>query len=359
VIPQRRRFLQHGGLAAAAAALGGVWPSCHRPPRRESVLSAIVTDVARADVDAVAADTRALGAAVAGLVASPSVVTLRHARDQWRKALLTWKRAYCFRNGPIVETNALLRVTFWPTRVKAIETMLRADTPIDEGWLDGQGADVQGLYALEYLLFPADTGEAAAAVGFSGAGGARTRSLTGAVARELQRYSEDVTRAFGDGRAFAERFARGGQQTLSKLVGQMISTVETVAANRLQLVLDLAASRMLKASEVEGAPSGTSQAIVLAQLAGTERLYRGGPTGGITELVRAVAPAIDGKLGRAFAAAIAAVQALGVPLERVVTTNRPALASAATATKTLEVAMKVELASALGVTLTFQTGDGD
>ena len=53
------------------------------------------------------------------------------------------------------------------------------------------------------------------------------------------------------------------------------------------------------------------------------------------------------------------MQALGAPLERVVTTNRPALAVAAAVTKVLERSLKVDVASALGVTLTFQTGDGD
>jgi predicted lipoprotein len=324
------------------------------------VLSGIVMNIARADAGAVAAHSRQLAAAIASLVASPSAATLQHARDDWKKALLAWKRAYCFRNGPLVETNALLRVTFWPTRVTAVEAILRADMPIGQGLLDEQGADVKGLYALEYLLFPGNTDDDAATVRFTGAGGARARSLIGALAREVQSYSEDVERELADGRAFADRFARGGQQSLSKLVGQMTSTVETVAANRLQLVLDLDASQMLKPSEVEGAPSGTSQTIVSTQLEGTQRLYLGSPGGGgISELVRAAAPAIDGKLQPMFAAAIARVHDLGAPLERVVKTNRPALKSAAAAVKTLEIAMKVDLASALGVTLTFQTGDGD
>jgi predicted lipoprotein len=60
-----------------------------------------------------------------------------------------------------------------------------------------------------------------------------------------------------------------------------------------------------------------------------------------------------------YTEALAAVRALEAPLERVVTTDRATLAAAAQATKALELALKVDLASALGVTITFQTGDGD
>jgi predicted lipoprotein len=161
----------------------------------------------------------------------------------------------------------------------------------------------------------------------------------------------------GDGRAFAEQFAAGGQVSLNRLIGQMAGTVENVASNRLNLVLGLDKNHMLRASQVEGWPSGTSQAIALALLIGTQRLYEG--KGRLGDLVKPVAPAIDERIRSGFAEAVVAVEKLGAPLEQIVKVDRPALEGAVTATKALELAMKVDLASALGITITFQSGDGD
>jgi hypothetical protein len=76
-------------------------------------------------------------------------------------------------------------------------------------------------------------------------------------------------------------------------------------------------------------------------------------------LVRGLSSAVDEKLGRAFADAHQALARLPGPLEIVVGRSPDLLTQALNATKTLELAVKVDMASVLGVTLTFQTGDGD
>ena len=57
--------------------------------------------------------------------------------------------------------------------------------------------------------------------------------------------------------------------------------------------------------------------------------------------------------------AIAACQAIGAPLEKVVPDNRAIVERAYEQTHALEVLCKTELASALGVTLTFSGNDND
>jgi predicted lipoprotein len=88
-------------------------------------------------------------------------------------------------------------------------------------------------------------------------------------------------------------------------------------------------------------------------------LFLGGSSGGLTELVRAVAPEIDESVRAAFVGARERVDALRQPLERVVLSDPDALAQAAAAAKRLELALKVDTTNALGITLTFQSGDGD
>lgn len=351
---KRRDFL---ALAASATEL---IVGCRRqPPTRQAVLVALVHEVVLPDTKAVATTSRELERAVSSLASAPSTSTMHEARARFVPALLAWKRAQCFRAGPMVETSALVRALFWPARPAAVEAALAETTAINETAVSNLGADARGMYALEYLLFPLEGDEATAAAAFSGDAGRRRRELCRALAVNVARYADSASKSLGDGLAFSTSFAQGGQLSLSALVQQMIETVETLSTNRLELVLGLAQSRMLKPHELEGWPSGTSQAITLAQLTATEQLYRGGKSGGISDLAAASAPAIAERVSQKYAIAVEAVRSLGAPLERVVTTDREKLKSAAAAVKALELALKVDLASALGVTITFQTGDGD
>jgi len=352
---QRREFLGHG--AAAALVVAGCRGA--PPPSRPAVLTALVREVVVPDTSAVVATSGELAVAVEALASAPSMPALRAARAKFRTTVLAWKRAQSFRHGPMVETNAFVRTLFWPPRAEAIEAALVALGTVDEAFVANLGVDARGIYAVEYLLFPLERDEAASAALFVGAAGARRRELCRGLTASVAAYAAKAGQALGDGVTYAARFARGAQVSLSILVNQMIGTVEGLAAHRLEHVLSLEKLHRLEPKEVEGFPSGLSHELALAQLTGNEGLYRGGKSGGLAGLARATAPAIEARVSQRYAEALAALRALSAPLERVVKTDRSKLAAAAAATKALELALKVDLASALGVTITFQTGDGD
>jgi uncharacterized protein len=353
----KRRVFLEAAVSAALAGLGG--SGCRRKVTREEALSAIVREVVVPSAKEVVATSARLVQATQSLASDPEVRTLSGARSAFRPALLAWKGAQCFRQGPVVETNALLRALFWPVRPDTIEKALAGERVPDDAVVADLGVDAKGLYALEYLLFPLDLDEAAAAKLFGAELGARRRAFVVALARSVHSYAKLSAGRLGTGEAYAERFSRAGGESLSTLLAELIGSVENACAQRLDYVLKLADSRLLKPREIEAWPSGLSHEIALQQLSSTERLYRGGRHGGLSDLTRAVAPAVDERVRARYADAISAVRALGAPLERVVHANRPVLARAAEATKKLEITLKVDLASALGVTLTFASTDGD
>lgn len=89
------------------------------------------------------------------------------------------------------------------------------------------------------------------------------------------------------------------------------------------------------------------------------RLYLGVGDGGLAALVKPVAPRIDRRVRERFAQANAALARVRMPLESLVVHDRVQVEAAFRALKELELALKVDLASALAVTLTFTAGDGD
>jgi predicted lipoprotein len=326
-------------------------------------LRALVQQVVVPNTAAVAAESRRLKLEMAGLAAQPSLTTLRSAREQWRRALLGWKRADVFRSGPIIDTNSLMRALFWPVRTAAIDALVQGSQPLDDASIDAMGVDRRGLFALEHLLYPAELDGSAKpdeqiVAGFEGSSGARRARLAQALAGNLSSHADRVTHLLGDGKGYAGKFADGGQDSLNRVAGQLVDAVEGVAASRLGRISALAKSGQLKPTEVEGSAGRMSQQIALTYLRGAEQLYLGVDRG-LSHLVKAQSAAVDDALRSAFKLALSAVSNLGRPLEEVAQQQPAALDDAAEVAEKLEHALKTELTSTLGVTATFSSVDGD
>jgi predicted lipoprotein len=97
----------------------------------------------------------------------------------------------------------------------------------------------------------------------------------------------------------------------------------------------------------------------LALLLGSQRLYLGGGSAGLSELVERAAPGIHRRLVEVFAAAVAALRGLTAPIEAVALSDRKRVEVALRALKALEATLKNDLPSSLGVTLAFTALDAD
>jgi predicted lipoprotein len=352
---QRREFLQQYSLFALAA-LGGA--GCRRRATRESVLASVVYGVLVPDATAIVQASGTLDDATARFTKAPTPASLLAARTAFRAALVRWKRGTCLLKGPLLESGALFRATFWPTRVGTIDELIASSDSIDDARIDELAVDLKGLHALEYLLFGDDKVDASVPSRFSGEHADRARRLTAALAVNVRKLSHVAANALGDGAPFLRDLEKDSQASVNYLVNQMARTTEDVT-HKLRSVLDIAARAHLKPHDVEGWPSGTSTEILETLVQGTEAFYCGPGGRGLAELVIPVAPQIDPRIRAAFAEARRALHELGEPIEAALVKQPFALERAQRAGRALEVSLKVNLASALGVTLTFSFGDGD
>ncbi|HKQ69941.1 MAG TPA: imelysin family protein [Polyangiaceae bacterium] len=343
----RRRALLGASVLSALA--------CKRKADRSSVLRALTAEVVAPAIEGVSTASRALELSIQKLAAAPHEGSLGDSRGVFKAALVAWKYAYGLRAGPLVLSNAFLRAMFWPPRPKAIDGVLEGQRAIDEGLLEELGVDAKGIFALESFLFAVDKSDEATV---SRLAAERSRRYVTALAVNVRAYADRASRLFGDGRAFADQFASAGQDNVNRLVSQMVDTVEVVAG-RVQKIVALDASGLLRPAEVEGWPSQTSREIASALLQGTEALYRGRGGGGMGDLVNAVSKPIDDRVRAAMDEARNCLADLGAPLEQAVKTNRAGIDRVSRSLKALEIAMKSDMASAMGVTLTFTAGDGD
>jgi predicted lipoprotein len=354
----RRRFMLQ---SCAAFALGSLplAAACgrKRPSSREDVLASIASELAVPAMRVLSELDAQLARALDALPAAPRAADLSPAREALRQALLGWERAYTFRSGPFVESNAFLRAKFWPVRKSSFEALLLGTDPIDAARVGALGVDVKGLYALERLLW-APRADAPGEPLFS-ARPERARALANALAADVQKHDQAAAQLLGDGSAFARRFAAAGQASIVLLVNQLIESVEAVVNDRLERALGLHQNRRLKPGELLGDFSGLSSELVCTTLRQVRALYLGPANDGLGVLVKQIAPEIDAHLRDALQGAVAAAEALGAPLEQVVVHDATKLEHARDQARALERAFKAELTSVLGVTLSIAAGDGD
>ena len=344
----RRVFLSGLGGLSLAALSGG----CRREGARELALRGAVERVVIPDARAITQLSRALHVSLEQL---PAAGPLDAVRAAWRSAAVAWQRGGAFQHGPFFETKAVLHASFWPVREQAIATILSASDAIDAKRVAQLGVNAKGIFAIEHLLFEE---ESPGVPWVLGTARDRALALVRAYAADVHTQAERASAALGDGKKFMDEFARGGQQNLNRLVNELTRTVEH-SVIRIDRVLTTSTWRGFSLRDVPGGASGTSTELLAASLSVAERVYGEGAKASLAGLAQAVSPAIDTHTTAAFKAARGALAGLGQQYERLAQSNPAQLTAAKNALRHLEVVVRSELASALGVTITFGSGDGD
>ncbi len=298
-----------------------------------------------------------LAVAVDALAAAPTAASLASAKQAWGAAHLAWRRAQTFAHGPIADLSVYGRIQFWPSRRQSVERVVRAQRPIDDDYIQELGAGAVGLSALEVLLFDARKDDAARVTSFAGPQGERQRQYARALARELVNKSQLVLNAWRGG--FAASFAAGGQDNVNLIVNDVLAAIESGVQNRLRGIIDLQGAAAIAPDLIEGALSGTSQQGILASLVGAKATFSGGDGAGLDDYLRQLNAPAARRIEAQFQKAIAAVKAIDGPVERVVVANPQIVVRAHDECRALEIMMKTEVVSTLGVTLTFKSTDGD
>ena len=334
----RRRLLELGALIALPAAVG-----CGKRDQA-SVLSGLVNEVVLGMARDVRAESRSLHATLRALSADPAQQQQRAAQAAFKRATVAWKRAYAFRTGPFIESEAFQRAVFWPTRATLIDAVLADRAAIDARRVQEQGVDARGLYALEYLLFDESNARAMSLPGDTH--GERVRAYAFELSNNVLGYADRIQRLLGDGRSYAQSFSSAGKQSVDTLVSQALDTL-TVVLGKFARIERARSEHLPLSFAVEGYYSACSLEIALAMLEGTKRLYLGGGSGGLSELVAFASKSIDDHVRVAFGEAEQQLRAVGMPIEMAFDTQPARFGSAVAAVTDLRHAIDVEMVSAL------------
>jgi predicted lipoprotein len=240
--------------------------------------------------------------------------------------------------------------------------------------MDQLGAAATGLFALEYLLFDQTNmvrhkqGQPVPGIPrpqpawelLNSADGPRRRAYLHAVAELLTRRAREVEDAWKpSGGNAVGKFMAGGQDSLDKLINRLLGNSERALQEGLTQQIELREFKTFQPEDARAMSSGSSHRAVVAVMRGVKRHFDGGDGIGVDDYLRTLDPALADTMRNHFETTLKLAEAIPAAVEEAVKTNRAPVQATVDACRKLEIALKTDVVSKLGVTLTFVSTDGD
>lgn len=312
-----------------------------------------------------AAETSRGRDAIGELCAAPGQQRLEAARARFADIVTAWSEIELVRFGPVLRDNQLERFLFWPDRrgtaLRQVQALLAEhdESATDPASLYAKSVAVQGLGALEYVMFDAESEELV-----TKADTFRCRYAL-AILRNLTTLSDKLSAQWQVPGGFAG-FANPGpgnatyrteQEVLNQIVGVLVHGFEAIRDTRLKPMLGTDAS----SARPKMAPywrSGLTVASVQANFNGLRNLFEQSRIG---ELLPADAASFQNSVMFEFGNADRAFAQITLPLEQAVVDTRQyrALGYTVILTQSLQKLIGQDVSQSLGLSVGFSSADGD
>ncbi|AKU91998.1 imelysin family protein [Vulgatibacter incomptus] len=303
----------------------------------------------------------------------PTEEGLAAARKAWSEARAPWKQSEAFAIGPAKEVPWRIapKVDFWPVRPPSVDEVLAGSEPIDADALGRMGTVARGMPVAEYLLFAPK--EATLETFLDADGGGRRCDYLVALAEDLSRSAALMVSAWSpdDGNWLGELADAGVssqafptvEAAVAQVANQMVDLARTVVEGKIGKPMGKTTGGTPLPDFVESRFSGRAVDDMLDDLRGLQHLYEGLYAGvqgtGFADYVRSRRSSLDPEILLALSEATKAVQALPRPLEEHLDDRGGELTRAYRATKAVYRILGVDMASALGLSVSFTDNDGD
>lgn len=328
----------------------------------KQVVELAVTHYFRPAYAKLAAETRRGHDAVGALCATPSRERLEAARARFADIVIAWSEIELVRFGPVLRDNQLERFLFWPDRrgigLRQVQALLiEQDAGATQAAsLYAKSVAVQGLGALEYLLFGTDAEELTAS-----ANSFRCRYAL-AILQNLTTISDRLNTQWQDKSDFAtpgpaNATYRTEQEVLNEIIGVLAHGFEAIRDTRLKPMLGNDAS----SARPKLAPYWRSDLTIVSIQANFNGLRKLFEQSQISSLLPPDTASLHNSVMFEFGNADRAFPQVTLTLEQAVADTRQhgALNYAVILTQSLQKLVGQDLSQSLGLSVGFSSADGD
>lgn len=348
--------------------------ACSPPPEEQLLEDTTRLSILPAYRDFVAASRqlREASTAFCGAV-EKSTETYTALRGAWRNVATTWAGIQSLQFGPLLVDNQAWKIQFWPDRknlvARKVEALIKEGEPLDVARVEKASVVVQGLSALEYLLFDDVAGQLGR---YQDEAGQRRCDLLSATSAHLEGVAIFLHTAWqSDGGNYAATFSQPGKDNreypeakvaIGTLLDSLVYGLELIKRDKLEKPLGLAESGT-QVYLLEWWRARYSRAAIVANLSALHQLYSAGEGFGLDDYLQQVVDGADlaNDIDQRFRQVIKQAGDIEGPLFDApnaadTLAQAKALSEAITA---LEKSIKNGIPPLLGITLSFNSSDGD
>ncbi|MBW2941649.1 imelysin family protein [Zhongshania aquimaris] len=304
------------------------------------------------------------------------------ARTKWKDAAKQWSSIQNIQFGPLMVDNQAWKIQFWPDKknliARKVESLLKENGPITQQRVDEASVVVQGLSSLEYLLFDNKAGTPQRYIDELGQ---RRCELLVAVSEHLHTVSAELYNNWRiDGGNYLSTFSKTGDKNpefpddnvaIAYLLDTLVSGIELIKRDKLERPLGISGT----GQETEARPAQTqvyqlewwrsqySKDAIITNLIALKGIFNANEGYGIDDYLREVKQQgeLSDNINKAFQQSIAAASAIDGSLFEIANKpeRRQAILSLHAELTNLLALLRNDLPTVLGVSLGFNSKDGD
>ncbi|UBM57945.1 imelysin family protein [Marinilongibacter aquaticus] len=290
------------------------------------------------------------------------IESLEKLRTLWTKARIQWAHVELYNIGEINEGFAHYRLNRYPANTDKLESNLKGADELDLAFVESAGSNTVGFAALEFLLFK--DGQETEAV-LAERQEMRERYADYLVA--LSQYLSDESKVLLEKINGMESVwsANTDMYSMNQLVNAYVALIETMKNNKVGKPSGLYGSQGEDPSLVECPYSKISFALMEANLQELAHSFQAGGGTNLYAVLDQVQTEVSGSaelsgiIQNAFTESNSLLVSMDLPLSEMVLEDPVKVAELHAALHDLLLAVKVDMANLLGVTVVFNDNDGD
>ncbi len=326
---------------------------------RSAMLRHYADSLIQPDFDSLHRASQQLSLQLEALSFQPDVQTLSAARIQWNSTYRLWLKASVWMFGPAETSLGSLRelTGTFPANEARIEQFIQASDTSFQNF----ERDTRGLFALDYLLFDRSKSDNQLIAALANPGRA---AYLRALGKHFQSQVANVKQRWISYRNdFVASAGTDAGSSITQMYNAFLMSYEFSKNFRLGLPMGLRPGQQQpEPDKVEALHSKAGREGLITHLQSIHRVYSGGSGLGFDDYVLASfnGQTLFDSTSNQWARVISAMQVLPpAPLDDLVRNQQPELRSLNDALTRMTRFYKSEMASLLGLTITYSSNDGD
>ncbi|MFM2306759.1 MAG: hypothetical protein RLZZ367_1428 [Bacteroidota bacterium] len=343
-------------------------PSALENYNRTTLLTNLADSVIAPAYNNLSSNAALLNNAANAFAAAPTTLNLQALQTAWSNALDSWMSCEMFNLG-YAETNSLdVQIGAVPANYDLIETEIHGTNTLDESYIAATGTTRKGFAAIEYLIYGDGITQQAVLDSFTTSTAATRRlQYLQAICAHIKTQASAVSSEWNNGPGYNNFISQTQLDisgSLNLLVNALTEHIELVRKAKVGKPLGIDNGGTTDGSLCEYRLAPRSIQNIRTNILAWKDIYTGKSGIGADDYLDHVGAQYNGQplsntISQQLDVCLEKANAINAPLHSAVTVQQAEVNALYLELKKLTVLVKVDLASNLGVIITFSDNDGD